>query len=131
MATLHCRKCNADIIAEAMDCPKCKAHLPLTCARCRETIGGVQVIGSTYPFTKEGLPLCPRHALTLCDKCHRPFDRSELTLRVVRWEQVSADMRVPVNGGFCPVCNAGYVEPPMVEKKTGCLGILLLLTGHR
>ena len=55
---LRCRKCDAEILSDTAECPKCHIPRPFVCADCGKEIGNLQAIGSAYPFTKEGQPLC-------------------------------------------------------------------------
>jgi len=117
-------------MSEVMECPKCQAKLPFVCYVCGKEVGGLQLIGSSYPFSKEGLPLCSEHARSLCDKCHQPFAKTELTLRVLRWEHTSTGIEFPINGGFCPTCNTQHHDPLKAGKRSGCLGIFLFLNTY-
>jgi len=131
MALLHCDRCKAELSSDSAICPHCGTKTPFVCAVCGEPISALATIGWSYPFTKEGKPLCTTHAQRICDGCQKPFPQETLTKRVSHWdffESVGDYLQIP--GHYCEKCNATHIDPVKPRARNNqfrlILGIIVL-----
>jgi len=129
MARLYCRQCGAENPGKVDKCHRCGCVHPFRCDICGENIGMLTVIGSSYPFTKDGKPLCHLHALRLCVKCKTPFHQERLTRGILYWKEIdSVHAPAPIYGLFCADCITSHSDPPPPKTNSirkGLLGWLL------